>query len=103
MLKLATAARKLKITCMLDAAPFVRLGVPPDDAPPRTSLIVAVGDRRLSVDLATKSVRKAVKSLLENGEQDVVLLLQGTLAADNHVEEAGLVAQVKAKPPQTTA
>ena len=103
MLELATSARKLKITAVLDAAPFVKLGVPPDNAPPRINLVVTVGDRTLHADIATKSVRKAVKSLLENGEQDVVLLLQGTLAADNHVEEAGLVAQVKAKPPQTTA
>jgi hypothetical protein len=103
MLKVAATARKLKITAVMDAAPFVKLGVPPDDAPPRTSLAVDVGGRTLSVDLATKSVRKAVKCLLENGEQDVVLLLQGTLAADNRVEDAGLVAQVKAKPPQTTA
>jgi hypothetical protein len=101
MLKLATTARKLKITAVLDAAPFVKLGVPPDDAPPRTSLIVAIGDRTLSADLATKSVRKAVKTLLEHGEQNVVLVLQGALAADNRVEEAGLVAQVKA--PQTAA
>jgi hypothetical protein len=31
------------------------------------------------------------------------LVLQGTLATDNRVEEAGVVAQVKAKSPQTTA
>jgi hypothetical protein len=96
MLKLATTARKLKITVVLDAAPFVNLGVPPDDAPSRTSLVVAVGDRAVTADIATKSVRKAVRTLLEHGEQNVALVLQGSLAADNSVEEAGIVAQVKA-------
>jgi hypothetical protein len=101
MLKLSTTARKLKITTVIDAAPFVQLGMPPDNAPSRTSLAVAIGDRTLSVDLATKSIRKAVKTLLEHGEQNVALVLQGALAADNRVEEAGLAAQVKT--PQTTA
>jgi hypothetical protein len=96
MLTLTTTARKLKITAMIDAAPFVKLGVPPDDSPPRTILTVAVGGRTITADLATKSVRKAVKTLLERGEQNVALILQGALAADNRVEEAGLVAQVKA-------
>jgi hypothetical protein len=63
--------------------------------------MVAVGDRTLSVDLATKSVRKAVRTMLEHGEQNVALVLQGALAADDRVEEAGLVAQVKV--PQTAA
>jgi hypothetical protein len=96
MLKLTTTARKLKITAVVDAAPFVQLGVPPDNAPPRTNLVVAVGGRTVSADIATRSVRKVVKTLLEHGEQGVTLIIQGVLTADNRVEEAGLVAQVKA-------
>ena len=85
MLELATSARKLKITAVLDAAPFVKLGVPPDNAPPRTNLVVTVGDRTLHADLATKSVRKAVRTLLEHGEQNITLIIQGSLAADGAV------------------
>jgi hypothetical protein len=96
MVKIATAACKLKITAVLDAAPFVKLGVPPDDAPPRTNLVVDVSGRTVTADIATKSIRKAVKTLLEHGEQNVALVLQGALTADNRVEEAGVVAQVKA-------
>jgi hypothetical protein len=55
--------------------------------------------RTLHADLATKSVRKAVKTLLEHGEQNVALIIQGSLAADNRVEEAGITAQVKVQPP----
>jgi hypothetical protein len=96
MLTLTTTARNLKVTLVIDAAPFAQIGVPPDDSPPRTILTVAVGGRTITADLATKSVRKAVKTLLEHGEQSVTLILQGALTADNRVEEAGVVAQVKA-------
>jgi hypothetical protein len=96
MLKLATTARKLKITAVLDAAPFVQMGVPADNVPSRMVLTVAVGGRTVTADLATKSIRKAVKTLVEHGAENVALVLQGALAADNSIEEAGLVAQVKA-------
>ena len=101
MLNLTTTARKLKITAVLDAASFVKLGVPPDDAPPRTNLVVTIGDRTVTADIATKSVRKTVKALQEHGPENVTLILQGALTASNNVEEAGLVAQVKAQ--QTAA
>jgi hypothetical protein len=89
---------------VLDAAPFVKLGVPQDNAPPRTDLVVTLDGRTLHADLATKSVRKAVRTLLEHGEQNVALIIQGALAADNRVEEAGITAQVKVQSPsQATA
>jgi hypothetical protein len=98
MTNLNTTARKLKVTSVLDSAPFVQQGIPPDGAPPRTTVTVSVGGRTLVADLATKSVRKAVKALLEHGAQNATLILQGSLAADNSIEEAGIVAQVKAQP-----
>jgi hypothetical protein len=55
-------------------------------------------ERPLVADLATKSVRKAVKSLQEHGPENVTLVLQGVLSANDHVEEAGLVAQAKTQP-----
>ena len=66
-LKLTTTARKLKVTMMIDAAPFAALRAIPDSAPSRTELMVAVAGRTVTADLATKSVRKAVKTLTENG------------------------------------
>jgi hypothetical protein len=99
MLKLATTARKLKVTLLVDAAPFVRLGVPPDNAPARTQVIVAIGDHTVLADLATRSVRKAIKTLAEHGEENVALLIQGVLGrrpSGDVIEECGLVAQIKA-------
>jgi hypothetical protein len=95
-MKIATTARKLKVTAVIDAAPFVELRNIPDTAPSRTELIITVDGRPISADLATKSVRKAVKTLTESGADNVVLLIQGTLTAGNRIEEAGLVANVKA-------
>jgi hypothetical protein len=98
MLTLKTDAKKLKVTLVLESASFVQMGVPPDSVPPRTTIAVNVGGRTVTADIATKSVRKAVKQLLEHGAPNVTLILQGTLAANNSIEEAGLVAQAKAQP-----
>jgi hypothetical protein len=98
MLTLKTSAKKLKVTLVLESAPFVQMGVPPDSAPPRTTITVNVSGRTVTADIATKSVRKAVKQLLEHGAQNVTLILQGALAANDCMEEAGLVAQAKAQP-----
>jgi hypothetical protein len=96
MTLLATTARKLKVTMVIDAAPFAAPRAVPDNAPARIDITISVGGRTVSADLATKSVRKAVKTLTENGADNVVLILQGALSADNRIEEAGITAQVKA-------
>jgi hypothetical protein len=93
--KLATTARKLKVM-VIDAAPFAAPRAVPDNAPARTDITISVGGRTVSADLATKSVRKAVKTLTENGTENVVLILQGALGPNDCIEEAGITAQVKA-------
>jgi hypothetical protein len=88
-------ARKLRITVMMDAAPFVQMDVPPDIAPSRTTVVVSVAGRTVTADLSTKSIRRAVKALQEHGPDNITLVLQGALAANNHLDEAGLVAKMK--------
>ncbi|SRR5258706_9895532 len=92
-LKIATTARKLKITTVIDAVPFAALRAIPDNAPARVDITIAVAGRTVT---ATKSVRKAVKTLTENGADNVVLILQGALGPNDRIEEAGITAQVKA-------
>jgi hypothetical protein len=94
-LKLATTARKLKVTAIVDATPSAALRTVPDNAPPRTDVTIAIDGRTVTADLATRSVRKAVKTLTDNGSDNVILILQGTLTPSNRIEEAGIVAQVK--------
>jgi hypothetical protein len=98
-LKLASTARKLKVTAIVDATPFAALRAIPDNAPPRTELTIAIDGRTVTADLSTRSVRKAVKTLTDNGSDNVVLILQGVLTPSNRIEEAGIVAQVKVQAP----
>jgi hypothetical protein len=49
----------------------------------------------VTADLSTKSIRRAVKALQEHGPDNITLVLQGALAANNHLDEAGLVAKMK--------
>jgi hypothetical protein len=94
-MKIITSAKKLKVTAVLDAAPFASLGEILDSAPPRTNITVHINGHAYSADLATKSVRKAVKTLNEHGVEQVTLLIQGNLTAGNRIEEAGLSSTVK--------
>jgi hypothetical protein len=96
--KLTTTARKLKVALVIDAAPFATLRIG-DNAPARTEVTVTVGGRTVSADLATKSVRKVIKTLTDHGTDNVVLILQGALSASDRIEDAGITAQVKAPQP----
>jgi hypothetical protein len=92
-----TSAKKLKVTAVIDAAPFAALRVIPDNAPSRVELAINIGGRSFTAGIATKSVRKAVKTLSENGADNVVLIIQGALNADGKtIDDAGLAATVKA-------
>jgi hypothetical protein len=58
--------------------------------------VINAGGRIVKADLATKSVRKAVKTLTESGVANVTLIIQGSLSTDGlKIEEAGLVANIK--------
>jgi hypothetical protein len=94
-MRVATTAKKLKVTLLIDAAPLMALRAVPDNAPSRTDISVTVGGRTVTADIATKSVRKVVKALADHGADNVAVILQGVLTVGNRVEEAGLVGQVK--------
>jgi hypothetical protein len=96
MPKIAATARKLKVTSVLDPAPFVDMPMPPDNAPGRSELAVTVDGRTYRADVATRSIRRVVAALEEHGPDGVALLLQGALGAGNEILEAGLAAQPKA-------
>jgi hypothetical protein len=92
-LQIEATARKLKITTLLDPAPFAALGPISDNAPSRTVITVEVAGRTVHADVATRSIRRAVKAIEEHGADGVTLLLQGSLAASGAINEAGLAAQ----------
>jgi hypothetical protein len=91
-----TTARSLKTTLVLDASSFIGLQVP--NGVPKFDIQVDVAGRTVTASVNSKSVRKAAATVAEHGPEQVAVILQGALAVDNTLTDAGLVAQVKQKP-----
>ena len=94
---LHTTARSLKTTLVLDASSFIGLQVP--NGIPKFDIAVEVAGRTVTASVNAKSVRKAAATVAEHGPDMVAVILQGSLAMDNTLAEAGLVAQVKQPKP----
>jgi len=92
-------SRALKCTIVLDPAEVAQLSAP--DGKPRVVIDIRLPDRRVSVDLNAKSVRKALATVAEHGPDGVAVIIQGKLVGDA-ITEAGIVAQPKVRP-QTAA
>jgi hypothetical protein len=92
-------ARALKCTVVLDPAEVAQIVAP--DGKPRVVIAIRLPDRRLSVDLAAKSVRRALVTIREHGPDGVSVIVQGKLVGDT-IADAGLMAQPKVRP-QTAA
>jgi hypothetical protein len=89
-------ATKLKVTLVLKSDELLSLPVP--DGKPRVILQIQVADgRTISADVAAKSVRKAQTAIRESGSDGVALILQGNLAVNDMITDAGLSAQPRAK------
>jgi hypothetical protein len=93
-------AKSMKVTVVLDPAEVARLEAP--DGKPRVAIGIRLPDRRVSVDLSAKSVRKAIVAIREHGPDNVAAIIQGKLAGDI-ITGAGLVAQAKVKPPEVVS
>jgi hypothetical protein len=85
----------MKVTVVLDPAELAQIVAP--DGKPRTVIAIRLPDRRVSVDLNAKSVRRAVAAIGEHGPDGIAVIIQGKLVGDA-ITEAGIVAQPKAKP-----
>jgi hypothetical protein len=71
---------------------------------PRTVLRITLPDRTVTADIATKSLRRAQKTITDTGAENIAVIIQGALAAGDKISEAGLSAQPKApKPPKAMA
>jgi hypothetical protein len=88
-------ARTLKCTIVLDPAEVAQLVAP--DGQPRVVLAIRLPDRRVTADLAAKSVRRALVTINEHGPDGVSVIVQGKLVGDT-ITEAGIMAQPKVRP-----
>ena len=87
-------AQRLKVTLVLDADEL--RAVPAPDGKPRVILRIRLPDRKLSADIAAKSLRKAQAAIREAGADAIALVLQDCLVEGDVIAEAGLSAQPKA-------
>jgi hypothetical protein len=60
-------------------------------------LRIRLPDRKLSADIAAKSLRKAQAAIRDAGADAIALVLRGCLVEGDVIAEAGLCAQPKAK------
>ena len=93
-------AKSLKATIVLSPAEVLALSAP--DGSPRCVVRVNVAGRTVVADLNAKSVRKAIATIRAAGPDNIACILQGRLAADDALAEAGLSVQLKKAeaPPQ---
>jgi hypothetical protein len=84
---------RLKVIVVLDANEVLAFGVPNGQA--RVKLRIMIGGRQVTADVAAKGLRKAQSTLRQSSAENVAVIVQGRLAADDSIEGAGLVAQIK--------
>lgn len=96
---LATTARALKVTLVIDAASLAGPAVP--DGAGRVAIRIDVAGRTLRTSLSAKSIRKAVAAIAAaGGPAAVAVVVSGRLEADNSLADAGIVVQPRTpKPP----
>jgi hypothetical protein len=83
------------VTVVLDPAEVALIVVP--DGRPRVAIDIQLPDRRVSVDLNAKSVRRALATISEHGLDGVAVIIQGKLVGDA-ITEAGMFSQPKVRP-----
>jgi hypothetical protein len=72
-------SQRLKVTTTLDVAELLAVAAP--EGKPRTTLRIRLPDRTLTADIAAKSLRKAQTAIRNADKNNIVLVLQGLLAA----------------------
>jgi hypothetical protein len=91
--------RTVKVTVVLSPEVVAAIGV--RDGVPRVKLSVTWEHGTLRADVAAKAMRKAQRTIAEHGVEGVAVVLQGRLG-HNEILEAGLSAQLKARPDSST-
>jgi hypothetical protein len=97
-------AKALKVTLVLDAAQVAAIDLADGQPAPPFSVGIAsangaVDGRKVTAQVNAKSLRKVIAAIGQHGPDHVAVILQGKLIEGDILAEAGLVAQVKAVPP----
>lgn len=95
-------ARNINVQIILDPMQLAGARVR-DDAPKMTTMEIAAGGREILADVVTKSLRRAIRNVMEHGSDGVKLIIQGKLTSENSLLDAGFNVQVKDKKPEAEA
>jgi hypothetical protein len=93
-------AKAIKATLVLNPAEVAAMRVPEGQ---RVVLTIDADGRKVSADIACKSLRKAIAAIAEHGVEGCAVILQGKLRPGDVLAEAGLVVQPKVRPPVAAA
>ena len=95
-------AKAVKATLVLDPVEVLALKVP--ETGKGFHLQVRIGEQAIDVPLNAKGVRKAVAAVKELGAENVAVIVTGRLKLGEKpvMEDAGMLAQPKAKKPVET-
>jgi hypothetical protein len=94
-MELKLESRALKVTAVLDPAALAGIEIP--NGTSKVTLRIAVGGRTVTAEVNAKSLRRAVTAINAAGPENVAVIIQGKLEANNVLAEAGIAAQPKAQ------
>lgn len=95
--RLRLDARALKVTMVVDPEALAGFEVPAGSSP--VEFMITIEGRKVTGRFNAKSLRKAAVAVTEHGAEQVAVVVQGRLADNNVLEEAGLSVNVKAPKP----
>jgi hypothetical protein len=84
-------SKAIKVTLVLDPVQLAELEVPPGAPPQRFG--IEAGGRRVTGQLTSKGVRKALAMIAEHGPEKLAVIVQGKLGEGDVVLAAGIIAQ----------
>lgn len=93
MTVLPLKGRSCNVVIPLEYESFTGIELP--NGQNRMSLHIKLMGGTMIADIATKSVRKAVAAIAEQGPEALILLIKGRLTPGNIIEGAGLIVQPK--------
>lgn len=93
MNEIVLKGRTCKVMIPLEHEALKGIRVPDDQR--RMKLQIQLIGGKMTAEISTKSMRRAIAAIAEHGSNDVAIIVQGKLTPGNIVQDAGLMAQLK--------
>ena len=93
--RLLLAAKALKVTAVVDPSVFAGIEVVPGQ--PAVRFVLEAGGRKVTGQLRPKALKKVVAAISVHEAGGVACIVQGKLGAGDVLEDAGIIAQPRAR------